>query len=287
MAVDKLNEATTLARGDLDVGDLAESLEEGSELVLGDIAGQSTDEDGGVVGVGELVHLRSRVVAAIRREALHATPHGLLRNTAHHGTTAVLVAARTSESVVTAREIVSQKENMTLGRIQHGGLPVLGGSGRDSHRSVTAVNALHFDQGTLLIILIGEADEAVTSALARHGIRHDLGRLARGEASLEKRDQDVFINLRAEIANEDAILGATVIAVWGTLYQHEVTRLEPAKGCRIMKNNSPSVDKAAARSPVKLELTRAVRDRGPIKPKCLSSRIRGSKLDKAVAGIAV
>lgn len=146
---------------------------------------------------------------------------------------------------------------------------------------------MHLDQGTLLIILIRESNEAVASALAGHGIRHDLGRLARGEASLEKRDQDVFINLGAEITNEDAILGATVITVGEGLYQHKCLVLELAKDCLIMRNYSPSVHKATARSPIKLELTRAVRDRGPIKPECLGSRIRGSKLDKAVAGIAV
>lgn len=56
MAVNELHEAAALARGDLDVGDLAESLEEGAELVLGNVPGQATDEDRGVVRVSELVH---------------------------------------------------------------------------------------------------------------------------------------------------------------------------------------------------------------------------------------
>jgi hypothetical protein len=155
MAVHELHEATALARGDLDVGDLSEALEEGSELILGDVAREPTDKHGSVVGIGELVHLGGRIVAAVG-EALHPSPHGLLRNAAHHRSAASVVA-RSSESVVTA---------------------VLGSSSRDSHRSVTAVNTLHLNQGTLLVILIGEAHETIASALTGHGVRHDLGRLA-------------------------------------------------------------------------------------------------------------
>jgi len=238
MAVDKLDEAAALAGGDLDVGDLSKALEERSKLILGNIAREPADKHRRVVWVGELVHLRRRVVAAIG-EALHLTPHGLLRNAAHHGTAAAAAAllARCCESLVTA---------------------VLGSSGRDSHRSVTAVNTLHLNQGALLVVLVGEPNEPVASALARHGIRHDLGRLARGEASLEKRDKHVFINLGAEVTNEDAILGATVVA---------------------------SVHKATARRPVKLELARTIRDRTAIKTECLVGGIRVRELHETVAGI--
>lgn len=38
MAVDKLDETAALARRNLDVGDLSEALEEGTELILGDVA---------------------------------------------------------------------------------------------------------------------------------------------------------------------------------------------------------------------------------------------------------
>jgi hypothetical protein len=92
VAVDELNEAAALARRDLDIGDLTEALEEGSELVLSDVARKATNKDGGVVGVSELVHLGSRVEASVR-EALHTAtvPHLLLRHARHHGT-AVLVS---------------------------------------------------------------------------------------------------------------------------------------------------------------------------------------------------
>jgi hypothetical protein len=92
-------------------------------------------------------------------------------------------------------------------------IPVLGGGGRDPHRSVTAVNTLHLYKSTLLVVLIGETNKAIATALTRHGIGHDLGRLARGEASLEERNQDILVDLRSEIAHEDAVFGATVISV--------------------------------------------------------------------------
>ena len=63
VALDELNETTPLSRWDLDIGDLSKALEEGAELIFGYIAGKTANEDGSVVGIGELVHrLRSAVV---------------------------------------------------------------------------------------------------------------------------------------------------------------------------------------------------------------------------------
>lgn len=45
--------------GDLDVCDLPKALEKRAKLILGDVAGEAANEDGGVVRVGELVHLPS------------------------------------------------------------------------------------------------------------------------------------------------------------------------------------------------------------------------------------
>lgn len=56
----KLHESTALARGNLDISDLAEALEEGTELVLSDVSREATDEDGSVVWISELVHLTTR-----------------------------------------------------------------------------------------------------------------------------------------------------------------------------------------------------------------------------------
>ena len=90
-------------------------------------------------------------------------------------------------------------------------LPVLGSSRGDSHGSVATVDTLHLDEGALLVVLIREANKAVTAALARHSIRHDLSRLARRESGLEKGDEDVFVDLRAEVTNKDGVLGTTIL----------------------------------------------------------------------------
>ena len=104
MAVDELDEAAALARGDFDVGDLPKALEEASELILGDVAREATDENSGVVGIRELVHLGGRVIALIREAlhaALHSTPHGLLGNAAHHGA-ALLMVTMSTECLIAA-----------------------------------------------------------------------------------------------------------------------------------------------------------------------------------------
>lgn len=90
-------------------------------------------------------------------------------------------------------------------------VPVLGSSGRNPHRTATAVNSLHLNQRPLLVRLVGEADKAVATALTRDGIRHDLGRLAAGEASLEQRNQDILVHLGAEVTNKDGVLGAAIV----------------------------------------------------------------------------
>lgn len=101
--VNKLDETAAFAGGDLDVGDFTKALEERSELILSDVARQPTDKDGRVVGVSELVHLSGRVVTTIWEPALHgsSSPHGLLRNTAHHGAASVVSVAGT-ETLITA-----------------------------------------------------------------------------------------------------------------------------------------------------------------------------------------
>jgi hypothetical protein len=180
VALDELDETTALSRGDLDVGDLSESLEEGAELILGDVAGEATDEDGGVVGVGELVHGLGSTVEADGGTTHRRVHAGGAGHAAHVGGT----------------------DTGTL---------VLGGSGGDAHGAVAAVDTLHLGESTLLVVLIGEADETVATGHAADGVGHDLSGLARGEAALEEGDENVFVNLRAEIANEDGVLGATVI----------------------------------------------------------------------------
>jgi len=239
MTVDKLNEATTLARRDLDVCYLAKTLEEGSELVLGDIAGKPTHEDSRVVRIRELVHLSGWVEAAgIRETSGHLTPHLLLRHAAatHHWAATVMVAM--SKSMVTA---------------------VLRGGHGDAHGTVAAVDTLHLDEGTLLVILIGKANESVATALTGHGIGHDLSRLAGREARLEQRNQDVFIDLGAKIANENAVLGTAVVT---------------------------SIDQTTARCPVKLELTSAVGNLGTVEAESLGGGVRVGEFNETVSSVS-
>lgn len=181
----ELHETASLAWWDLDVGDLTEALEEGTELVLGDIAGETANEDGGVVGVSELVHgLGSAVVAHGRRA------HGVH---AHARAAATLLHAHAAGTSRTA----------TL---------VLGGCGADAHGSVTAVDTLHLGKGPLLVLLGSESDEAVAARHSRDGVGHDLGRLGGWEFALEQLDEDEFGHLGAQVANENGVLWSTLVA---------------------------------------------------------------------------
>jgi hypothetical protein len=184
VALDELDEAAALSGRDLDVGNLAEALEEGTELVLGDVAGETANEHGGVVRVGELVHrLRSTVVAG----------HGRGTHGVHaHGVRAAGHAAHTRSTSCAAL--------------------VLGSRGTNAHRPVTAVYALHLTKSQLLVALVGKADETVASGQAADGVGHDLGRLARVVLSLEERHEDVLVDLGAKVADKDGKFGTTVVA---------------------------------------------------------------------------
>jgi hypothetical protein len=71
---------------------------------------------------------------------------------------------------------------------------------------------LHLRKGLLLLFLIGEANETVSTRHAANGIRHDLGGLARLELVLEQLDKNELVNLGTEITDENGELGAAVIA---------------------------------------------------------------------------
>jgi hypothetical protein len=118
---------------------------------------------------------------------------------------------------------------------------------------------LHLKKGALLITFLGEAYKAVATRLAGNSIRHDLGRLARGEAVLKQRNQNELINLRTEIADKDGVLGAAVIT---------------------------AIDKSAARSPVELEGASRVGDGGAVEGECLLGSLSGAELDEAIASVA-
>lgn len=120
--------------------------------------------------------------------------------------------SKVEQSTCTSEKVKKKKKKANT---QARDVPILGSGSRNPHRTVTAVDSLHLDERTLLVVFIGKAHEPVAAALARHGVGHDLGRLARGEASLEERDQDIFVDLGAKVADEDAVLGAAVVAIVG------------------------------------------------------------------------
>lgn len=73
-------------------------------------------------------------------------------------------------SLMTTTDIISF--NSRLGDSLY--LPVLRCGGRDPHGSVTAIHTLHFDQSTLLVLLIRKSDETISSRLPGLLISHDL-----------------------------------------------------------------------------------------------------------------
>ena len=282
MAVHELHEATALARGDLDVCDLAKALEERPELVLSNITREATNEYGRVVGVGELVHLRGRVEAAtVAGERLDAaTPHLLLRRHTRGHHAAVLLSV-TEAVVVTAIREKGLANMQTQGgaklRIMHE--PVLRCSSGEAHGTVATVDTLHLNKGALLVVLVREADETITTALARHGIRHDLSRLARRESGLEERNQDIFVDLRAKVTNENAVFRSTIITA----------QILSALLCSAVEKyqSLPTIHKATTRSPVELELTGRVGDGRSVQGQSLVGSFRGGELHEAVASVAV
>lgn len=94
MAMNELHEAAAFAGGDLDVGDLAKALEEGTQLILSDVARQTTNEDGCVVRVRELIHRLHRTLlkTLLLVVGLHAPVHATLLHgrCLHHAGTAVV-----------------------------------------------------------------------------------------------------------------------------------------------------------------------------------------------------
>lgn len=185
MTLHELDESTSLARRNLDVCYLAKSLEEGAELVLGDIATKAADENGRVVGVGELVHRLGGRVVVHRRSAHRIHAHA---------------AGRAMHAWHTLRSAGSS----TL---------VLGSSCRDAHRAVATVDALHFGQRALLFGLVGEAHEAIAAGGSGDGVGHDFGGLAGLVLVLEQRQQDELSDVGTKVADEDGVLGSTITAL--------------------------------------------------------------------------
>lgn len=242
MTLDELNKTAALSRRNFDVGDFAKALEERTKFVLSDVSGKTSNEDSGVIRVSKLIHwLRSSIVA--HRGGTHGI-HGELLGSAWHRRSVGTNALRSSSG--------------------------------NAHRPVATVDTLHFGQGTVLVLLVGEADEAISARHAADRIGHDLGRLARRESGLEERDQDIFIDLWSKITDEDGVLRSAVVTIKSQSHDHS----------RDITEYKPSVSKSTTRGPVELERTGAVRDLSAVQRKSLRSSSRGLELDEAVASIA-
>jgi hypothetical protein len=197
VAVNELDEAAALAGGNLDVSDLAESLEEAAKLILGNVAAEASDEDSGVVRVSELVHLllegSAAAVALVevgtRRHAVEALLLLLLLLGVHgglHVLGVVAAGARAAVGTSMVAAVVGQSRPASQSGAVGLSLPVLRGGSGDSHGTVAAVDSLHLYESALLILLVRETHEAVAARLAGDRVGHDLSRLAAGETSLEE-----------------------------------------------------------------------------------------------------
>ena len=138
VTLDELDEAAALSGRDLDVGNLTKTLEERAKLILSNIAGQASNEDGCVVRVGELVHWLGSTIVTQWRRSTHAI-HARCGHAGSHGTRHWHTSGSTTTRLV------------------------LRSSSRDSHGAIAAVNTLHLSKGSLLITLIGEANKTITS----------------------------------------------------------------------------------------------------------------------------
>ena len=72
-------------------------------------------------------------------------------------------------------------------------------------------------------------------------------------------DEDVLVDLRAEVANEDGVLWAAVVTA--------------------------AVGETTTRGPVQLEGTVGVGDEGAVERKCLGGSVRAFKIDETVSSI--
>lgn len=171
-----------------------------------------------------------------------------------------------------------------------GRVPLLRRGSANAHGPVAAVDTLHLLKSALLVALLGEAHEAVAARLAGVGVGHDLGRLARGEAGLEQRDQDVLGDLGAKVADEDRELGAAVVAVSRRSCQDESgqeCKRARERGMGGMGENIPTINQTTTRSPVQLVvLVLGAVNGGASKAQSLGGSLGRGELDEAVAGVA-
>ena len=252
MALDELYEATTLPGRNLHIRNLTKALEERPKFVLGHIAGQAANKDRGVVWVGELIHGLRLTVVAHRRVAHSVHAAHLALSATLHG-----AAAHATGSSTALRFVLWCR-------------------GRDAHWTIATVYTLHLGQCALLILFVGESDESVAARHAADGVGHDFGRLARRETILEERHQNVFVDFRAQVANENGVFGTTVIA----------TIVSQVRECKLSSSRYVRpICKATTRSPIELERSIGVGNKLPVQSQRFGSSGRVGEINKAIASI--
>lgn len=237
VTLDELDETAAFSWWDLDIGDLSEALEEAAKLILGDVSRESSNKHGSVVRIGKLVHRLWGAIVTDSWSTLHgehAWCHVAAHSTTWHSTHAASTWPTASGFV-------------------------LWSSSRDAHWAVTAVNTLHLSESALLIALIREANESVTARHARDWVGHDLSRLARWEAALEERHENVLVDLRSEISDEDREFWSAVIA---------------------------TISETTTGSPVELEWARGVWDHLTVQSESLGSGLRGREINETISSVA-
>jgi hypothetical protein len=127
VTLDELDKATALPRRNLDVGDLAEALEEGAQLIFRNVSRKSSNKDGSIIRIGELVHGLLLLLLAVERH--WGSSHGWWVHWSP--TTWHAHSTRTSWTAL-----------------------VLWSCRRDAHGSISAVNTLHLTESSLLVNFI-------------------------------------------------------------------------------------------------------------------------------------
>jgi hypothetical protein len=188
MTLDELDKAATLSWRNLYVGNFAEALEEGTQFILGNVSGETANEDSGVVWVRELIHWLGSTVVAKRGRSTHRV-HAWSHAATTHSTAHWHASRSTSTGLV------------------------LRGGGRDAHGTVAAVDTLHLSQSALLITLISESDEAIATRHARDRVGHNFCTLAAWETSLEEGDENVLVYLGPEITDKDREFWTSLIPI--------------------------------------------------------------------------
>lgn len=202
MTLYELHETAALPGWNFDIGDLAETLEKRTKLILSDIAREPANKNSGIIRVRELVHWLLLAIVADRWVShVVDTTHSWVRPDGSASRHATHAARWPTTSLIFRR-----------------------GRG-DSHGPVAAVHTLHFLQGALLVTFVRKADKAIAAGHSTNWICHDFRGFAGGKTVLEERNQNVFIDFWAKVADEYRVLWSALIATINCQYQSLISNL--------------------------------------------------------------